>query len=113
MMFWWIVLTAAVVWACVQARASARIGAMRAEMARRHEQALLEIQYLTEEATRARARAARLEQDELTRAQASKQARDDLVALIPLVVAAHQRPAGELAASREPSLPAGGLVAGR
>jgi hypothetical protein len=112
-MFWWIILTAAAVWACVQARASASISALRAEMARRGDEALLEMRYLKEETALARARAAQLERDELTRAAAAKQARDDLVALVPLLVAAHQRPVGELGASSEPDLAAGELIAGR
>jgi septal ring factor EnvC (AmiA/AmiB activator) len=85
-----IIMAAVSAWGFTLARACAQHSRLRAEMARMQEEMREEIQRWREEAARARIRAAQLERDAETWAAGCKQGRDDVIAVVPMLIAAHE-----------------------
>ena|ERR1700733_3036631 len=77
----WAVVAAAAVWGITTARSCAAISRLRAEMRQ-------EIAYWQAETARARTLAAQTARDAATRATAWKEGRDDVIAIMPLIVSA-------------------------
>lgn len=75
----WAVIAAGAVWAIMEARASAAISRLGAKMRE-------EISHCQDETSRARAHAAQIARDVAIRAEGWKEGRDDVVAIIPLIV---------------------------
>jgi hypothetical protein len=91
----WATIGAVTAWAIVAARSSALIARLRAEARR-------EISHWQAEASRARITAAQLARDAATRARAWKEARDEVIAIMPMIVSARDGNAGpRLAADDE------------
>ena len=78
----WAAIAAIIAWAIATTRASAAISRLQAEM---HE----EIGYWQDATSRARARAAQITRDTAIWADAWKEGRDDVIATMPLIAAAH------------------------
>jgi hypothetical protein len=78
----WAVIAAVTAWAIAMARASASISRLQAEIRE-------EIGYWQDETSRARARAAQIARDTAIWADAWKEGRDDVIAMMPLIAAAH------------------------
>jgi hypothetical protein len=78
----WAAIAAALSWGLATIRASAAISSVQTQMRK-------EIAYWQGETTRARLRAAQIAQDAATWADAWKKGRDDAIAVIPLIVQAH------------------------
>jgi len=87
----WIILTALTVWAFTRARAAARISALRAQLSRLHEEAEKEIRRCREEAARAKAAATQISREAASWAAGHQQGRDDVFAMVPLLVEARDR----------------------
>jgi len=85
-----IVMAAVSAWGFTLARAAAQQSRLRAEMARMQETMDEEIQHWQEEAARARTRAAQIERDAETWAAGCRQGRDDVIAVMPMLMAAHE-----------------------
>ena len=77
----WAAIAAAAAWGIATARGCAANARLRAQMRR-------EIGYWQDETTRARALAAQTARDAATRATAWKEGRDDVMAIMPLIVSA-------------------------
>lgn len=92
----WATLAAVVAWGLTLAHATAAIARLKSELRK-------EVRHWQAEAARARAHAALLAQDAATWAAGCKQGREDVIAIMPLLVAAHQqlmeprRAAGDMA----------------
>ena len=83
---------AAIGWWCGQARAADAIVRSRAAMAR-------EIRHWQDAAARAASEAARVAQEAQTWAAGCRQGRDDVISMVPLLIAANERlPGGQQAA---------------
>jgi hypothetical protein len=80
----WAIFAAATAWGLTLAHATATINRLQA--ARRKE-----VRHWQDEAARARAHAAQLAQDAATWAAGYKQGREEVIAIMPLLAAAHQR----------------------
>lgn len=78
----WAVIAAVSAWAITAAHASAVISRLQAEMRK-------EIAYWQDETSRARVHAAQIARDTAIRADAWKDGRDDVIAIMPLIAAAH------------------------
>jgi hypothetical protein len=78
----WAVIAAVLAWGVTTIRASAAISRMQTQMRK-------EITYWQDETMRARVQAAQIAQDAATWADAWKKGRDDAIAVIPLIVRAH------------------------
>lgn len=78
----WAVIAAISAWAITAAYASAVISRLQAEMRK-------EIAYWQDETSRARAYAAQIARDTAIRADAWKEGRNDVIAIMPLIAAAH------------------------
>jgi hypothetical protein len=83
-----IAMAAVVAWACTLCYASAAQSRLREETGRILEKMRKEIQHWQDEALRARTRASQLERDVETWAAGCKQGRDDVITIVPLLVAA-------------------------
>jgi len=83
----WSLVSATATWGLMLARASAAISRIRREM-------LSEVRYWQDEAARAKARSAQLAQEMATWTAGCKQGREDMITIVPLLVAAHQRLTG-------------------
>jgi hypothetical protein len=75
----WAVIVAVAVWAITEVRASAAMSRLGAKMRE-------EISYCHDETSRARADAAQIARDAAIRAEGWKEGRDDVMAIIPLIV---------------------------
>jgi hypothetical protein len=75
----WAVIAAGAVWAITEARTFAAMSRLAAKMRE-------EISHCQDETSRARARAAQIARDAAIRAEGWKEGRDDVVAIIPLIV---------------------------
>ena len=82
-LYWmtWAAIAAAAAWAVTKLRTSAEIGRLEAEM-------LDEVAYWQDETSRARAHAAQVTRDTAIRADAWKAGRDDVIAIMPMIVSA-------------------------
>jgi len=90
-----IIMAAVSAWGFTLARASAQHSRLRAEMGRLQEELHKEIRHWQEEAARARSHASQVARDAATWAAGCKQGRDDVIAVMPMLVAAHD-PGGGL-----------------
>ncbi|HTX28623.1 MAG TPA: hypothetical protein VME19_16565 [Streptosporangiaceae bacterium] len=81
-------------WWLAVARSAATISRLREEMRE-------EVGYWQAESARAKARAAQLEKEVASWSAGCKQGRDDLVTVLPLIIAALERPAGGRAEADE------------
>ena len=79
----WAAIAAVAAWGITTARSCATIARLRAEMRQ-------EIGYWQAETARARALAAQTARDAATRATAWKEGRDDVIAIMPLIVLARE-----------------------
>lgn len=79
----WAAITAVTAWGLTRARAAAAISRIRKEM-------LEEVHHWQAESARAKARAAQLANDIAAWTAGCKQGRDDLVTVLPLIIAALQ-----------------------
>lgn len=84
------IMAAAVAWGFTKAHASARHTRLRAEAARRERELLREIQHHRDEADRARSHAAQVSRDAETWVAGCRQGRDDVISVMPLLIAAHE-----------------------
>ncbi len=82
-LYWitWAVIAAADVWAIMRIRTSVEMSSLEAEMRD-------EVAYWQDETSRARAHAAQVMRDTAIRADAWKAGRDDVIAIMPLIVSA-------------------------
>jgi hypothetical protein len=83
-----IIMAAVSAWGFTLARASAHHSRLRAEWARAHEEMRKEIRHWQDEAARARSHAAQIARDTATWAAGCKQGRDDVIAVMPMLIAA-------------------------
>lgn len=74
-----VVIAAGTVWAIMEARTSAAMSRLGAKMRE-------EIRHCQDETSRARAHAAQMARDALVRAEGWKEGRDEVIAIIPLIV---------------------------
>jgi len=81
-------------WGFTLARAAAQHSRLRAEMDRLQEELRKEIRHWQEEAARAKTHAAQAARDAATWAAGCKQGRDDVIAVMPMLVAAHDAGGG-------------------
>jgi hypothetical protein len=80
----WAVVAAVAVWGITLRRASATIARLESEWRK-------ELRHWQNDAARSRAHAAQLAQDAATWAAGCKQGRDDVITVVPLLVAAQER----------------------
>ena len=90
----WATIAAVTAWGLTWARAAAAISRLR-------EQVRQEVRYWQDESARAEVRAAQLAKDIATWTAGCKQGRDDLVTILPLIIAALDRPVGIGPATKE------------
>ncbi len=83
----WVAIAAVLAWGLAWARAADIISRLRQEMRE-------EVRYWQAESARAKAHAAQLAKDAATWIAGCKQGRDDLVTVLPLIIAALERPTG-------------------
>ena len=83
----WIVVAAVAAWGLTLAHATSAIS--RLDTSRRRE-----IQYWKDECARARAHAAQVTQDAAAFAAGNRQGRDEVISIMPLIMAAKESPAG-------------------
>jgi len=86
------VMAAVIAWGCTMVFASARYSRLRDEIVRIEQMARREIQHWKDEAARARSHAAQLARDAETWAAGAKQGRDDVITVVPLLIAAQEHP---------------------
>jgi hypothetical protein len=94
----WATIAAVTAWGLTWARAAAAISRLREQMRQ-------EVRHWQDESARAKARAAQLAKDIATWTAGCKQGRDDLVTVLPLIIAALERPVGIRAATEEDNDP--------
>jgi hypothetical protein len=94
----WATIAAVTAWGLTWARAAAAISRLREQMRQ-------EVLYWQDESARAKTRAAQLAKDIATWTAGCKQGRDDLVTVLPLIIAALERPVGIRAATEEANDP--------
>lgn len=82
-LYWmtWVAIAAVTVWAVMRTRTSAEMSRIEAEMRD-------EVKFWQDETSRARAHAAQVMRDTAIRADAWKEGRDDIIAIMPYVVSA-------------------------
>jgi hypothetical protein len=85
------IMAAVVAWGLTTARVCASMSRIRAEMARREAAMRREIQHARDEAARARSHAAQVTRDAATWAAGCKQGRDDVISVMPLLIAVRER----------------------
>lgn len=81
----WATIAAVTVWGLTWVRAAAAISRLREEMQE-------EVRYWQAESARAKSHLVQLERDAVTWTAGCKQGRDDLVAVLPLIIAVLERP---------------------
>jgi len=91
-------IAAMTAWRLTRAHAAATISRAREQMRQ-------EVLYWQDESARAKTRAAQLAKDIATWTAGCKQGRDDLVTVLPLIIAALERPDGIRAASEDTNDP--------
>jgi hypothetical protein len=84
-----IIMAAVSAWGFTLARAAVHHSRLRAEMGRRQEELHKEIRHWQDEAARAKTHAAQVARDAANWAAGCKQGRDDVIAVMPMLVAAH------------------------
>jgi hypothetical protein len=88
------IMAAVIAWGCTMVFASARYSRLTGEIVRIEQMARREIQHWKDEAARARTHAAQLARDNATWAAGHKQGRDDVIGVVPLLVAAQEHHTG-------------------
>jgi hypothetical protein len=94
----WATIAAVIAWGLTWARTEATISRLREQMRQ-------EVRYWQDESARAKARTAQLAEDIASWTAGCKQGRDDLVTVLPLIIAALERPVGIRAATEEANNP--------
>jgi len=89
-----IIMAAVSAWGFTLARAAVQHSRLRAEMGRLQEELHKEIRHWQEEAARAKTNAAQAAREAATWAAGCKQGRDDVIAVMPMLVAAHDAGGG-------------------
>jgi hypothetical protein len=89
-----IIMAAVSAWGFTLARASAHHSRLRAEMTSVQEELRKEIRHWQEEAARAKTHAAQVAREAATWAAGCKQGRDDVIAVVPMLIAAHDAGGG-------------------
>lgn len=89
------VMAAVVAWGITMLRVSGQNARLKAEVARVNRLAHKEIQHWQDEAARARAHAAQVERASKAWAAGAKQGRDDVISVVPLLIAAQEGGAGD------------------
>jgi hypothetical protein len=84
------IMAAVIAWGCTMVFAAARYSRLTGEFARIEQMARREIQHSKDEAARARSHAAQLARDAETWAAGCKQGRDDVITVVPLLIAAQE-----------------------
>ena len=84
------IMAAVIAWGCTMVFAATRHSRLRDEIGRIDQMARREIQHWKEEAARARSHAAQLARDSETWAAGHKQGRDDVITVVPLLIAAQE-----------------------
>ena len=84
------IMAAVIAWGCTMFFISARNSRLRDEIARIDQLARREIQHWKDEAARARSHAAQLARDAENWAAGAKQGRDDVITVVPLLIAAQE-----------------------
>jgi hypothetical protein len=79
-----------VAWGLTMVHASARLSRLQDEMSRLEQRTRAEIQHWRDEAARARTRAAQVARDSEAWAAGCKQGRDDVITVVPLLIAAQE-----------------------
>jgi hypothetical protein len=82
------IMAAVIAWGCTMVFASARYSRLAGEIVRIEQMARREIQHWKDEAARARTHAAQLARDSETWAAGARQGRDDVITVVPLLIAA-------------------------
>ena len=85
------VMAAVVAWGLTMVRAAAQISRLKEEMTRLEQRTRREIQHWMEEAARARTHAAQVARDSASWAAGCKQGREDVMTVMPLLIAAQER----------------------
>ncbi|HUB22385.1 MAG TPA: hypothetical protein VMA97_08260, partial [Streptosporangiaceae bacterium] len=81
-------------WGCTMVFTAMRHSKLRDELVRIEQMARREIQHWKDEAARARTHAAQLARDKETWAAGRKQGRDDVIGVVPLLIAAQDHGTG-------------------
>ena len=84
------IMAAVIGWGCTMVFASGRYSRLRDETVRIEQMARKEIQHWQDETARARSHAAQLARDSETWAAGCKQGRDDVITVVPLLIAAQE-----------------------
>jgi hypothetical protein len=87
----WLFIGAAVGWGLTLIRTSAAMSRLRKEASRIQESMREQIRALEDRAIRARAEAARVAQEAAAWAAGCKQGREDVITIMPLLIAAYER----------------------
>jgi hypothetical protein len=82
------IMAAVIAWGCTMVFASARYSRLTGEIVQIEQMARREIQHWKDEAARARTHAAQLARDSEIWAAGAKQGRDDVITVVPLLIAA-------------------------
>ena len=85
------IMAAVMAWGFTMAFASAQHSRLRDEMARVEQLMRREIQHWKDDAARARSHAAQVARDSATWAAGCKQGRDDVITVVPLLIAAQEQ----------------------
>ena len=85
------IMAAVVAWGFTTALASAHHSRLRDELARAEQRMRREVQHWKDEAARARNHAAQVERDSATWAAGCKQGREDVITVVPLLMAAQEQ----------------------
>jgi hypothetical protein len=88
------IMAAVIAWGFTMVFACARHSKLRDEVVRIEQMARREIQHWMDEAARARSHAAQLARDNETWAAGCKQGRDDVITVVPLLIAAQEHNRG-------------------
>ena len=82
------IMAAVIAWGCTMVFVSSRHSRLRDEIVRIEQMTRREIQHWKDEAARARTHAAQLARDKETWTAGRKQGRDDVIGVVPLLIAA-------------------------
>ena len=85
------IMAAVMAWGFTMALASAHHSRLRDEMVRAEQRMRREVQHWQDEAARARNHAAQVARDSATWAAGCKQGRDDVITVVPLLMAAQEQ----------------------
>jgi hypothetical protein len=85
------VMAAVAAWGFTMVRAGMQHSRLRAEMARIEREARREVQHWRDEAARARTHAAQIARDAASWAAGARQGRDDVITVVPLLLAAQEK----------------------